>query len=107
MEKGKVEYNNWSEIRTEICKEMGIEEEYFRDYNKLIGGAYKDLWHEWLEYFNSEVINDTIVSNDLGEHMESKLEWVKEDSKEWLEPFVRAVYKVWDEHDITHVKYSW
>jgi hypothetical protein len=85
---------------------MNIDESYFRDYHKLIGGEYKDLWHEWLEYFD-EVRNDTIVHNDLDERKESKLEWIKGDDKEWLEPFVDAVYKVWDDNNIKYIKYSW
>ena len=51
MVKHTVEYFDWFDIQKEICKEMGIEEQYFRDYHKLIGGEYKDLWHEWLHYF--------------------------------------------------------
>ncbi len=107
MEKHTVEFFDWVDIRKEICREMGIEEQYFRDYHKLIGGEYKDLWHEWLKYFESEVINGPIVSNDLGESMESKLSWVKEGGKDWLEPFLHAVYKVWDDNEIEYVRYIW
>lgn len=108
MEKKSIEYFNWKEIQNAICEEMGIELEYFRDYHKLVGGSYKDLWHEWLEYFDSEVRNYTITSCDLGETKESKLEWiVEEDGKEWLIPFVDAVYKVWDKYGIENIKYSW
>lgn len=85
---------------------MNIDKKYFRDYHKLIGGKYKDLWHQWLEYFD-DVTRDVIKYNDLGENLESKLSWVTEDSKEWLEPFVKAVYKVWDDNNIEYVKYSW
>jgi hypothetical protein len=52
-------------------------------------------------------MNDHITSNDLGEHMESKLSWVKGDGKDWLEPFVTAVYKVWDDYEIENVRYRW
>lgn len=106
MEKNKIEYYNWKDIKLEICKKMGIDPIYFRDYNKLVGGEYKDLWHEWLIYFD-DVKNDTIVRNDLGEAFEYKLEWVKENGKDWLEPFVKAVYEVWNEYEIEYVKYSW
>lgn len=107
MKSNSTEYFLWNDIQKEICKEMGIDEEFFRDYHKLIGGEYKDLWHEWLEYFDGEVRNDTITDCELGDELESKLEQVKEDKKEWLEPFVKAVYKVWDDNNITQVKYSW
>ena len=75
MKAQTVEYFDWFDIEKEICKEMGIEEQYFRDYHKLVGGEYKDLWHFWLEYFDSVPNNDTIVFNDLGETMESKIDW--------------------------------
>lgn len=107
MELHTVEYFDWFDIQKEICKEMGIEEEHFRDYHKVIGGDYKDLWHEWLEYFDSVPNNDTIVFNDLGEDLEHKLQWVGIKNDSWLEPFVRAVYAVWDKYEIEYIKYSW
>lgn len=104
-----ISYHNWSDIREEICKEMNIDESHFRDYHKLIGGDYKDLWHEWHEYFEdiSVVVNGNTVSNDLGETLESKLSWIRQDGKDWLEPFLNAVYKVWEDNNIENVKYSW
>lgn len=107
MESKVIKVYQWSDIKSEICKEMKIDEEYFRDYHKIIGGEYKDLWHEWLRYFDSEVTNGHIVYNDLGECIESKLEWVKEDNKEWLESFINSVYKVWEDNNIEYIQYSW
>lgn len=102
-----IEVFDWFDIQKEICEAMGIEEELFRDYQKVIGGQYKDLWHEWMNYFQGEVRNDTIVQNDLGEIIENKIEWVIEDNKEWLLPFLEAIYKVWHDNNIEYVKYSW
>ena len=109
MDKHTLEYYDWFDIQKEICKEMGIEEQYFRDYHKLIGGEYKDLWHEWMKYFQSNVSNDTIVENDsqYWESQSSKIGWVKNDGKEWLEPFVRTIYKIFDDNKITHIQYTW
>ena len=109
MEKHTVEYYDWFDIEKEICKEMGIEEQYFRDYHKLVGGEYKDLWHEWMRYFESNVYNGVITENDstYWEGAEHKIEWVKNDGKDWLEPFVNAVYKVFDEFEIEYIKYYW
>ena len=109
MEKHTIEFFDWFDIQKEICKEMGIEEQYFRDYHKVVGGEYKDLWHEWLKYFQSDVINDTIVENNsiYWENLQSKLSWVKDDGKDWLEPFVRAVYNVFDDNKIGYVRYTW
>jgi hypothetical protein len=106
MESKIVEYFDWDDIEKAICAEMGIAKDDFRDYHRVIGGDYKDLWHEWLAHFD-DVTNDTIKRNDLGENIESKLEWVTRDGKEWLEPFVRAVYEVWDNYMIEFVRYSW
>jgi hypothetical protein len=107
MNKKNIYYYDWSDIKLEICKEMNIREEDFRDYHKVVGGPYKDLWHEWLKYFDDEVKNDTIVRNDLGECIESKISWIRFDNKDWLEPFIRVVYKVWENYDIKYIKYYW
>ena len=106
MRKHIIEYVDWQDLQEEICKEMGIDEKYFRDYHKIVGGDYKDLWHKWMHYFQ-EVRNDTIVRFDLGERIESKLDWLKEEDEEWLTPFVEAVYKVCDDNEFTHIRYSW
>lgn len=109
MNKQTLEYFDWFEIQKEICKEMGIEEQYFRDYHKLVGGEYKDLWHEWMRYFQHNVSNDVIVENDsqYWEVESSKIEWVRRDGKEWLDSFVRAVYNVFDDNKIKYIHYSW
>jgi hypothetical protein len=107
MEKHTVEFYDWFDIQKEICKEMGIEEQYFRDYHKLVGGEYKDLWHIWLEYFQSDVTNDTIVHNDCDERMDYVIEYITEEGDEWAIPFVEAVYRVWDKFEIEYVRYTW
>jgi hypothetical protein len=106
MESNTVTYHNWSDIQRAICEEMGMDESYFRNYHKIDGGEYKDLWIIWLDYFD-DVKNDTIVTNDLGEMLEIKVEWLTEEGKEWAVPFVEAVYKVWDKYGIENIKYSW
>lgn len=106
MQGKEIKYFEWLDIQSEICKEMDIDEQYFTKYHEVIGGINKDLWHEYIKYFD-EVIKDTIKKNDLGDCIESKLQWVRDDDKEWLEPFVRAVYKVWDDNNIEYVRYFW
>jgi hypothetical protein len=107
MKRTIITYYEWLDIQSEICKEMGIGEEYFRDYHKIAGGHYKDLWHIWLHHFDVEVRNDTIVSNDLGDSLESKLEYLIKEEGEWVRPFVQAVYQVWDKYEIEYVRYFW
>lgn len=106
MEKYTIEYHKWEDIEKEICKEMGIKEEYFRDYHKIVGGVYKNLWLEWLKYFEEETRRNLVTSTLLAGDVETVVQWVMEDEKPWLEPFVRAVFKLWDEHNIEHIKYS-
>ncbi len=106
MESKTIIYFEWSDIKKAICKEMNIREDHFRCYHQVIGGEYKDLWHEWMDYFDT-VEKDTIKRNDLGESMHAKLDWIKEDNKEWLESFVRAVYKVWEDNKIEYIRYFW
>lgn len=107
MKSETITYFNWRDIQNEICKEMGIDEKYFRDYHRVVGGEYKDCWHIWLHYFENNINNDTVTYNDIGERIESKMEWIKQDKKEWAEPFVKAVYKVWDKYNIQYIKYAW
>ena len=107
MKKHNVEFFDWNEIQKEICEEMGIDEKYFRDYHKVVGGEYKDLWHIWLEYFQSDVTNDTIVRNDCDERIDIKIQWVTDEGDQWAIPFINAVYKVWDKFEIEYVRYTW
>ena len=39
----------WFDIERAICEAMGIAQNQFRDYHKVIGGDYKDCWHVCLE----------------------------------------------------------
>lgn len=107
MKENIIAYYEWEDIRAEICKEMGIDEKYFRDYHKLVGGEYKDLWHVWIGYFDSEIINDTIVNSCIHDSLEVKLGYLIEEEGEWVKEFVEAVYRVWDKYKIEHIKYSW
>lgn len=57
---------------------MNIDEKYFRDYHEVIGGEYKELWHEWMTYFDCNIINDTIKHVVMGERMDyNEIEYVK------------------------------
>ncbi len=100
-----INYFEWADIRKAICSEMKINEKHFENYHNIVGGEYKNLWKEWLYYFESDITRGSIKTNDLGEVIESKLRWIKEDDKEWLEPFVKAVYKVWNDNKIKYIQY--
>lgn len=93
---------DWNDIEKEICKVMGIAEEYFRDYHKVVGGYYKDLWHVALDLIIPDNLsNDTIVylhpfdyklTIDYSEGS-VLMNYVKEYG-EWVIPFIEAYQKV-------------
>lgn len=41
----------WDEVEKELCKILGIEQKYFRDYHLVVGGGYKDCWHTLIDEF--------------------------------------------------------
>ena len=41
----------WDEVEKELCKILGIEQKYFRDYHIVVGGGYKDCWHSLIDEF--------------------------------------------------------
>lgn len=109
MKSKSISYFEWNDIQEAICKEMNIKKNEFRDYHDVIGGYYKDLWHEWLYFFcNDQVSNDVIIFKDINrDDINHHLGWVKEENKEWLTPFIYAVYNVWENNGIKYVRFSW
>ena len=93
---------DWNDIEKEICKVMGIAEEHFRDYHKVVGGDYKDLWHVALDLIIPDNLsNDTILYLHPFEykltidHSEGSvlMNYVK-GYGEWVIPFIKAYQKV-------------
>lgn len=42
---------------------MGIDEKYFRDYHKIVGGEYLDLWHASIDtILPANLSNDVIIT---------------------------------------------
>lgn len=59
MKPKTIEYYDWfKQVQPELCRLMGIDDEYFRDYHKIVGGDYKDFWHVYLTLFDIKG-NDT------------------------------------------------
>lgn len=52
-----LKYYEWEDIQLEICKKMNIKPDHFRDYHKVVGGSYKDLWHVMCEELVTEIHN--------------------------------------------------
>lgn len=40
-----VKVYNWASIKELMCQELGISNDLFRDYHKVVRGAYKDCWY--------------------------------------------------------------
>lgn len=54
---------DWFEIQDELCRNMEIPEDKFRDYHLVVGGDYKDFWHVCLNNIVPDnMTNDTIVT---------------------------------------------
>ena len=93
---------DWNDIEKEICNVMGIAEEHFRDYHKVVGGEYKDLWHVALDLvIPNNLRNDTILYlhpfdyNLTIDYSDGSglMKYVKEHG-EWVIPFIEAYQKV-------------
>jgi hypothetical protein len=52
-------YDYFRDIQPKLCEYMGINEEHFRSYHKLIGGDYKDFWHIFMD-----TMDDRFKGND-------------------------------------------
>lgn len=94
MKKHTQEYYNWTDVQTEICKRLNIEEGFFRNYHKVIGGSYKDIWHVWLTYIDHRLYNGEVTSVDVispeGDIPESLLK----EYGEWIIPIVKIFEEV-------------
>lgn len=104
MKKKTVEYYEWDYVQTAICERLDIPLGTFHQYD--VNELQNPLWEEWTEYFNKPV-NGAILPVQMGEPIEDKISMVTKEGKEWLIPFVRAVYDVWEEYKIEYIEYYW
>ena len=104
-----LEHVDFNDIEEFICKELGIESKYFRDYHKIIGGKYKDLWHVWMSLNYDNVSNGTYVTVWLS-MMQDALdsERMLRDYGDWIECLRKPLEKLQDQlGDDIVVYYSW
>lgn len=101
---------NWFDIQNEICRTMGIERDKFRDYHKVIGGDYLDLWHVALAtVVPDNMSRDTIVTMfDLDDE---SIEYFVKARGEWTRSFFNAyhsvIQKLDPEDNGIYVKFIW
>jgi len=112
-----VKYVEWNNFKEEVCKEMKLDPALFRDYHKVIGGDYKDLWHVWLWWNEDKRITNGVISPVT---FDSYMEWDdafwKVDLEEagygtWAIPFLEAVETVvrkhGDKRGTLYIEYKW
>ncbi len=109
MLKAKVlTYYDFNDIEKFICDELGIEQKFFRDYHKVVGGAYKDFWHVWLSLHYDEIENGSY--QDLYFDMVyDRLQELKDRYGDWilvLEPVLKKLEEQVKEDCIT-ISYFW
>lgn len=102
---------NWHDIRAEICRVMGIHENQFRDYHRVVGGDYKDLWHVAMDaVVPQQMANGTIVTMYSFESSE-EIDSLVEEHGDWTRPFFVAYHSVMDQLDPefhgVEVRFSW
>lgn len=83
-----VKIYDWFDIQAELCRIMGIPEDMFRDYHKIVGGQYKDFWHVCLETIVPDnMSNGTTVTMfscyDADTYYEGEEAWKNEVLKAW------------------------
>ena len=102
---------DWDSLQAAICEVMGIQEEAFRDYHKVVGGDYKDLWHVALDtIIPNQMSNDTIVTMyPIEDQIDDDSFWLADRS--WAKPMLEAYGKLMKELDPNHdgikVRFSW
>lgn len=112
---------DWFDIQKEICDVMGIAEENFSSYEKVVGGDYKDLWDVALYMeIPDHMSNDTIVKIYHEEDDEPFVvnpdedwgwnKYIKENG-DWVIPFIDAYNKVMfglrGANNVVYVEFSW
>lgn len=123
MKTKTVEYVEWKDLQQEICDEMGIKMEQFRNYHEVVGGEYKDLWHLWLWYINDRLFNDSIIPHYEDEiYDDDARNWLKDrwetehkvraktEGVDWIIPFFDAVDRIFAKHASDyklHIRYYW
>jgi len=114
MELKTLEYVEWNDLQKEICDEMGIKMEDFRNYHNVVGGTYKDLWHVWLWYIDHRMYNDSIMPTSMGDILDH--EWLTSELKkngfdDWGIPFLEVTQGVFEKYSTQyttlHIRYYW
>jgi len=84
------EVYQWFDLQALLCEQLQISEQDFYNYERKVGGDYKNLWHLALRSVLPDgVANGTIVKLYFGKY---KLE--PDESKAWENDFIQAWYNL-------------
>ena len=107
-------YYEWKDVEHAICDSLNIDHSLFRDYHKVIGGDYKDLWHLWLWLESDRVYNDVICKiwiclyEDTDEYFVQK---VIKHFGEWALDVIEHIFDVLqtlaEDNDYIFIHYEW
>jgi hypothetical protein len=99
---------DWFAIQEELSNIMGIPDDKFREYHKIVGGEYKDFWHVCLDSIIPDAMhNDSIVTMyyyDDETRFEGEDEWKNKVLQAW-----NKFYKSIDDSKYAgiYVQFSW
>jgi hypothetical protein len=105
-----LEYYEWSDIENYLSDQLGIEQRYFRDYHKIVGGRYKDFWHVWLNIVDENVHNGcyspVFINIEEDEYLKNEL---IEKYGEWSLKLLDAINSLHNqlEEDMIVILYEW
>lgn len=106
IQKQTLEYFEWVDVEKYICDELGIETSQFRDYNEVVGGGYKDLWHVWMTINQDNISNYSYIAlylDDIDNLMEQIAKY-----GEWVECLRPVLVKLREEiGDSATIYYDW
>ncbi len=98
-------YDWHKQIRPELCRRIGIEEQYFREYHKLCepNTSYRDFWHVCLKtIIPEEMGNDSIVM--MFRCDEEFIEEYLDGTNDWKTQVLYAWNELYDELDTSEYK---
>lgn len=104
-----LQYYEWWDIEKFLCLQLGIEQDKFRDYHKVVGGDYNDFWHVWLDLAH-DIYNGVISCFFLDEDCWLwKLEAMAENGQDWVMDLVEPLRKLKEEvgKDAIWIYYNW
>ncbi len=108
LEKQTLNYYDWNDIQEFLSAKMNIDNKNFRDYHNIVGGAYKDFWHVWLDIVYNDVQNDSYKKYWFDMILDKKSETI-EQYGEWVSVLFDAfesLQKEVDDEKIT-ILYCW